>query len=69
MCDRASKRRLFCFLDVNMNELVIVGCVRELVDAFLGYFQPVRRFEVSAREFGEFRNTDCFRHGLALILT
>ena len=51
--DRAAERRLLGPLDVDVDELVVVGRVGELVDARLGHLLPVGVADVRARALAQ----------------
>ena len=53
MCDRSTERRQTRFVLVHVNELVVVGRIRKLIDALLRNFQPFRWLGLPADEFME----------------
>ena len=48
--DRSTEGSALCPLGVYVDPLVVVGCVREEVDALLGYLEPVGVAQIRAGE-------------------
>ncbi len=59
MCDWSAERRLRRSFRVDVNELMVVGGVRELIDAFLGDLDPGGGLQLGADQPWKFLDFDC----------
>ncbi len=67
MRDGAAKRRLpGGAFRIDMDELMIVGCIRELVDHFLRDFAPFGTSDFRADGLAQLVERDCVFHSLAI---
>ncbi len=67
MRNGAAKRRfLGSAFRIDMNELMIVGCIRELADHFLRDFAPLGTSDFRADCLAQLVERDCVFHSLAI---